>query len=97
MSKKMKTFHEEVIYIPWFGDIHIHLDDNDEPLRIYVYVDDLKKASSDFEYLDDKDEKIFCDPRKYENCKNPPFVHLKQRYVNRVFTGLNLKDYIIKE
>ena len=34
MSKKMKKFHEKVIYFDGFGDIHIHLDDNDEPLYI---------------------------------------------------------------
>jgi hypothetical protein len=35
-----RTFEEIIIYIPWFGDYHVHLDENGKPIRIYVYASD---------------------------------------------------------
>lgn len=83
----MKKFKEEIIYLPWFGDIHIHQDiKTNKLIRVYVYDSELKKseAESGVEFLDDMDEKILFDPRNYKKCKNSLYVDLKKKYIERM-------------
>jgi hypothetical protein len=93
---KKGTFQEITIYIPWFGEYMVHLDENEKPIRIYVYAADVKVLGKSYKSLDNPTEKILYDPQKYvKKSLNPLFLDLKEEYIQKCWQ--NIKKWRTKD
>jgi len=79
-----RTFEEIIIYIPWFGDYHVHLDENGKPIRIYVYASDVKKLGKSYRNFDNPVDKILYNPQRYiQKSLNPLFLDLREEHIEK--------------